>query len=149
VGREALLFHLLHRDLSSFDVSDVPQTGALAEQKSQTRRGIDRLIEQIAHDGRLPSAHLTYLGVAITSGEEEGRGFYHQARVLVPDLRYDSTTMLARRLKEWGCEPWKSGPQRGIKFPALVELRARFDKKHGPQEWPVFDASADPEWEGV
>src|SRR5215469_10479105 len=48
-GREALLHHLLDRDLSSFNVRDVPQTDALADQKAHTRRGVDRVVELIAH----------------------------------------------------------------------------------------------------
>jgi hypothetical protein len=75
-GREALLFDLLHRDLSHFNVRIVPQTGALAEQKAYSRRGIDRLIEHIAHAGSLPSAHCCHVDVAVTSGEERGQGFH-------------------------------------------------------------------------
>jgi hypothetical protein len=149
-GREALLFHLLNLDLSNFNVAQVPQTGALAEQKAFTRRGIDRLIEQIAHDGRLPSAHTVHVNVAVTTGEEDLKGFYHHARTLVPDLRYDSSIVIASKLKdEWGCGPWKSGYQRGITFPPLAELRARFDAKHGPQDWPGASDGGGVDWEGV
>ena len=41
-GREALLEQLLRRDLSTFNVRDVPQTEALADQKAHSRRGVDR-----------------------------------------------------------------------------------------------------------
>jgi hypothetical protein len=145
-GREALLYLLLHRDLSGFNVGAVPQTDALATQKAFTRRGIDRLIEQICHDGILPSAHTIHPNVAVTTGEEEHRGFYYAARTLVPDLRYDSSIVIANRLKEWGCEPWKSGYQRGIRFPALADLRLRFDCKHGPQDWPTSEGG-ELDWE--
>ena len=149
-GREALLFHLLNRDLSSFNVGLVPQTGALAQQKAHTRRGIDRLVEQIAHQGMLPSVHAIYPNIAVTTGEEERKGFYHQARELVPDLKHDGSIVIINKLKEeWGCEPWKSGNQRGIKFPPLAELRAFFDKKHGPQSWPPAEAGKPVEWDGV
>jgi Mesyanzhinovviridae DNA primase len=143
-GREALLDLLLNRDLSEFDVRKVPHTAALAEQKAHSRRGIDRLIECVAHCGLLPAAHMVHRNVAITSGEEEGAGFYHQARGLAPELKFDSQIVIHNALKKnWGCESWKSGNQRGIKFPPLVELRARFDQKHGQQEWPDIA-----EWEG-
>ena len=56
-GREALLYELLNRDLSSFNVRDVPQTDALADQKAHTRRGVDRLVEMVAHSGMLPAVH--------------------------------------------------------------------------------------------
>jgi len=136
-GREALLHHLLDRDLSSFNVRDVPQTDALADQKAHTRRGVDRVVEVIAHSGILPAAHGQHANVAVTSGEENGDGFYPKARTLAPDLKYDSSMVISAALKrDWGCEPWKSGYERGIKFPPLKQLRAAFDKKHGPQDWP-------------
>ena len=56
-GREALLHHLLNRDLAGFNVRAVPQTEALAAQKGYSRRGIDQLIEIISHNGCLPNAH--------------------------------------------------------------------------------------------
>jgi hypothetical protein len=132
-GREALLYLLLHRDLSAFNVGAVPQTDALATQKAFTRRGIDRLIEQICHDGILPSAHTIHPNIAVTTGEDERTGFYYSVRI-------------ANRLKEWGCEPWKSGNQRGIRFPALADLRLRFDRKHGLQGWPASEGQ-EPDWE--
>ena len=61
----------------------------------------------------------------MTSGEEDGNGFYAKARTLAPDLKYDSSIVISAALKRnWGCEPWKSGYERGIKFPPLAELRA-------------------------
>src|SRR5262245_6309673 len=66
-GRGGLLYMLLERDLSDFDVRKVPQTVALAEQKAFSRRGLDLLVETLARDGVLPSAHLTRPNIAITS----------------------------------------------------------------------------------
>jgi Family of unknown function (DUF5906) len=135
-GRAALLHHLLHRDLSGFDVRYVPQTEALAEQKAHSRRGLDRLVEMIAHGGVVPNVHTLHANVAVTTGEERGEGFYCSARSLVPDLKHNSSIVIANTLKkEWGCHPWKSGNQRGIQFPTLTELRDLFDKRHGRQDW--------------
>jgi len=53
----------------------------------------------------------------------------------MPDLKHTSSIVLANALKDWGARRWKSNGQTGIKFPPLPELRARFDSKHGPQEW--------------
>jgi hypothetical protein len=137
-GREALLYELLNRDLSGFNVRQVPQTAALAEQKAFTRRGLDRLIELVAHAGSLPSAHWVYPDIAVTSGEDQSRGFYCQARTLVPDLKYvGSSVVISNKLKDdWQCTPWHSGNVRGLKFPKLSELRHLFDRRHGPQRWP-------------
>jgi hypothetical protein len=135
-GREALLHLLLNRDLSGFNVRAVPQTKALAEQKAHSRRGIDRLLEQAAHNGVLPSVHIGYPDISLTSGEPDGKGLYHAAKSLVPDLRYVSSVVIAKALREeWECIPWKSGAQRGLRFPTLARLRELFDQKHGPQDW--------------
>jgi hypothetical protein len=130
-GREALLDHLRSRDLSDFNVRLVPQTEALAEQKQHSRRGIDRLVETLAHDGLLPSATVNHPNVAVTSGEERGEGFYCAARARVPELKYTPQRVIAETLrKDWNCKPWKSGYQRGIEFPLLAE-------RHGVQNWPT------------
>ena len=137
-GQQALLHHLLHRDLSDFNVRDVPQTDALADQKAYSRRGLDRVIESMAHDGILLAAHMTLPHVAVTSGEEDGSGFYAAAKKLVPDLKHVSSIVIKRLLKDaWGCKDWHVGNQRGLTFPLLSELRKRFDKKHGKQDWPI------------
>jgi hypothetical protein len=128
---------LLNRDLTSFRVWHVPQTKALAEQKAYSRRGVDRLVETIAHDGLVPAADYTHVDVAITTGEDKDEGFYCAARKLVPDLKLTSSIVISHILKDqWGCATWKSGNRRGIRFPSLADLRKQFDAKHGPQQWP-------------
>jgi hypothetical protein len=44
--------------------------------------------------------------------------------------------------KEWGCLTGNNGRRRsgsvqyhGIQWPPLKELRAKFEERHGPQEW--------------
>jgi hypothetical protein len=139
-GRPALLDLLQKRDLSDFDVRKVPQTDALADQKAYSRRGIDSLVEHIAHNGLLLSALGGQPHIAVTSGEDEGIGFYAKAKALVPDLKRLSSIVITRRLKEdWGCKSWKTDYQRGLAFPPLAELRATFDRKHGAQDWPEVD----------
>jgi Family of unknown function (DUF5906) len=146
-GREALLEFLLMRDLSTFNVRDVPQTAALADQKAHTRRGVDRLIEIVAYDGKLPAPHSVYPNIAVTTGEENGEGFYAKARSLAPDLKHDSSIVIGAALKsEWGCRPWKSGNLRGLQFPPLKELRVAFDRKHGGQAWPTYDDVDEKDW---
>ena len=136
-GRAALLHYLLNLDVTAFDVRAVPQTAALADQKTRSRRGVDRLIEIVAHSGILPAGDVTHPNVAITTGEDKGEGLYCGARSMVPELKHDSSIVVAKTLKdEWACKSWKSGYRRGIEFPPLAWLRAQFDRKHGPQEWP-------------
>jgi hypothetical protein len=136
-GRQALLHVLLNRDLTNFNVRLVPQTEALAEQKTHSRRGVDRLVEILCHNGYLPWARDLYPDVAVTSGEENGEGFYCAARNLVPDFKHISSIVISRNLKsQWECASWKASHQRGIHFPPLARLRALFDERHGAQEWP-------------
>jgi hypothetical protein len=136
-GQEALLYMLQQYDLSSFNVRVIPQTEALAEQRAHSRRGIDRLIEIIAHDGALPSGHAYLANVAITSGAEKGEGFYAEAQTLVPDLKHMSSVLIGKKLRgDWGCLDWRESRRRGLEFPPLSELRARFEAKHGEQDWP-------------
>src|SRR6266516_4088424 len=99
-GRAALLHYLLNLDTSKFDVRAVPQTAALADQKTRSRRGVDRLVELVAYSGTLPTADPTYSNVAITTGEDKGEGFYCGARSMVPELRHDSSIVVAKVLKE-------------------------------------------------
>jgi hypothetical protein len=138
-GSERLLHMLQHHDLSGFNVRDVPQTAALAEQKGYSRRGIDQLIEHLAHEGSLPAHHRLYRRIAITTGFEDGKGFHAIVRKLV-DLRHTGPTALVRDLcANWGCKPYRRGGLNGIEFPSLKEFRALFDEKHGPQDWPHGD----------
>jgi hypothetical protein len=93
-GREALLHLLLHRNLSGFNVRSVPQTDALKDQKAYSRRGVDRLVEIIAHEGVLPVPHASYPDIAVSTGEERGEGFYTRARILSPDLKHLSSIVI-------------------------------------------------------
>src|SRR5262249_41511460 len=79
-GREALLDLLMQRDLSQFNIRSVPLTSALATQKAYSRRGTDRLVEILAHDGILPCADASDPSITITTGEDKGEGFYPAAR---------------------------------------------------------------------
>ena len=134
-GDAALLDLLLSRDISHFNIRDVPQTAALGEQKQFSRRGIDQFIEIVASQGELPCAHAGHANIAITSGEERGEGFYAASKKLVRDLGYSSAEVISRALKDWGCKKWRDAARRGIEFPPLGDLRKMFDERHGAQEW--------------
>ena len=145
-GRAALLHYLLNLDISGFDVRAVPQTAALADQKTRSRRGVDRLGRD-----RGPRRHTAGGGHHLSQRRHhhrggQGRGLLLRRAVMVPELRHDSSIVVAKTLKEeWGCKTWKSGYRRGIEFPPLLELRAMFDRRHGPQDWPADVV----DWEGA
>lgn len=141
-GYEALLYHLLHEvDVRDFDPRRVPKTAGLAEQAAYSRKGVDRLVEEWINDGRLPFCHPSKPHIIITSGEEDGRGFDHFIRNKAPDdLRRLGPLQVKNELRRaWGSAHWSSRVKyqqcAGIVMPALSELRAKFEAKHGPQDW--------------
>jgi hypothetical protein len=145
-GNAALLDKLLKRDISDFDPErDMPATAALETQKAYSRRGIDALIDHITDDGVLPCALTQFPWIVSTSGELKNppAGFYAAARRIAPDLkRMHSRTIKRELIENWGCENWRSNGRNGLKFPALSDLRAKFDAKNKmqtnwsmPNEW--------------
>jgi len=142
-GYEALLYYLLYEvDLTGFDVRKVPKTAALEEQAGHSRKGIDALIESIAHTAWLPHQHHLYPNCASTKGEKRGEGFWGWSRENFPELSRHSPHALVRELRNWGCAAWSSGGP-FIKFPVdIAELRQLFDRRHGRQDW----ASDPNEW---
>jgi Family of unknown function (DUF5906) len=145
-GAAAMLHDLMAMDLKGWHPrDDVPQTEALDRQKALTRHGMDAFIEQICHDCFLPCAYgksprdeKEYWCVAITSGEQNGNGLWHYIKTTIPGMKFATARSLTKKLKDdWGCSgsDWHRGTVRGIVFPLPVELRARFELKHGKQEW--------------
>jgi hypothetical protein len=140
-GREAYLYDLLHRDLSGFNIRDIPQTPALANQKMHTRRGIDALVEELASEGLLFEAHESNPAVAITTPFEGRKGFYQAAKSRFPELRHLTDRIINDNLRaEWGCTTWRESRRRGIRFPVLPSLRAMFNIKHGDRHWDQPDS---------
>ena len=135
-GYQALLYHLLHEvDLAGFDVRKVPKTAALQEQAAHSRKGIDALIETVAHNAWLPHQHARHPHVASTKGDLRGDGFWGWARQNFPELARCSPHSFARDLRPWGCTNWNSGGPH-IRFPEdIAELRHLFDQRHGTQDW--------------
>ncbi len=135
-GYEALLYHLLYDvDLAGFDVRKVPKTAALQEQAAYSRRGIDALIETVAHTAWLPHQHHLHPNVASTKGDRRGDGFWGWARDNFPEFSRYSPHAFARELRLWGCTTWNSGGPH-IRFPEdIAELRMLFDQRHGRQDW--------------
>jgi phage/plasmid primase-like uncharacterized protein len=144
-GLAAMLHDLLAFDLDGWHPRiGVPQTKGLQKQKALSRRGVDRLVEIIATDGAVPCPHELYSDIAMTSGEGDGKGFYAHAKTLVPDLKFSSSITIGTALiEQWGCQRWKSGTRRGIRFPPLQELREAFVAKHGAHTWPDSNTTWD------
>jgi hypothetical protein len=148
-GYEAMLHELQTMDLTGFDVRQCPKTEALARQMAHGRRGIDRLVEEACSTGIVPGASHTNPGFSLNGSVAERTGFEgHVDRD--PDLKRLGTLAIKYRLRDdWGCEIGEKArkrehakglPLRGILWPTLSELRAKFVALHGQQQWANPDA---------
>ena len=148
-GYEALLYHLKYEvDLRDFDVRKVPKTAALAEQAAYSRKGLDGLVEKVCSEGVVPCAYrydwpdFSIAADDDNSSDEKGFDTFINTH---PDreLRNLGALRVKNRLrKEWGCKTGNDARRRngsvlvhGIQWPPLKELRAKFEQRHGPQEW--------------
>ena len=159
-GFEALLYHLLHEiDVSDFNVRDVPKTAALAEQAAYSRKGVDLLVEKACNEGQVPCSHSDWPALSDCSGDGSSKlytdyrnGFdyfidHHSDR----GLSWMGALAVKRRLaKDWGCLTGDATRKMvegrklfGVLWPPLVELRAMFEAKFGPQTWACPDVE---EW---
>lgn len=135
-GYEALMHFLRTYDLTGFNVYNVPKTDALMEQKSLSRTGLDALVEALCDDGLIPCSRSRAPDVAITSGDKNGKGFWNWVRDNYQELRFMQPAAMAALLrKDWDCKRWKSNGEAGLRFPPLKDLRAKFDARHGTQDW--------------
>jgi hypothetical protein len=153
-GYEALLYHLLHEvDIRDFNVRAVPRTAALLEQAAHSRKGVDLLVEQACNEARVPCQHDDFPGFSVGKGYERREGFdyfidHHSDHV----LNHMKSLKVKRQLvKHWGCMTGEAARtqrggcrDRGVLWPPLADLRAKFEAKYGPQHW-MTDAE---EWEG-
>jgi hypothetical protein len=152
-GYEALLYHLLREvDIRDFNVRDVPRTAALREQAAFSRRGVDLLVEQACNEARVPCQHDDVPGFSITTGYEDQEGFdYFIDRHGDREISNMRSLKVKRQLvKHWGCLTGEAARtqragirDRGVMWPPLSDLRAKFTAKYGPQTW----MTAATEWE--
>lgn len=140
-GAGAFLNYLQRYDLSDFEVREVPQTGALIEQKLATLSGLERWWYDVLSDGILPGAaydesnwdnakvsversalrscyddymrNTRFQGESVTS-----ESFGVKLRELVPSLQDTRPTILGARLRLYV-------------FPPLHEARRAFEKMMG------------------
>jgi hypothetical protein len=158
-GYEALLYHLLYEiDITDFNVRDVPKTAMLAKQAAFTRKGVDLLIETACSEGYIPRQHESKPDVSICSDYDGERGFKVQGFDYFinhhPDgelARLGALKVKRQLAKDWdfitgtAARTYAGGIQRSsIIWPPLKDLRAKFERKHGKQEWLNPDAA---EWQ--
>jgi hypothetical protein len=150
-GRAALLHFLMERDISKVNIRKVPLTEALAVQKLMTRGGIDSFIEMACEEGCLPVSgpepNVAFTGDRTVDAQEDSdgttlhrterrEGLWTYLKKNYHDLGYRNSSQMKALLREYGCAAWRSNANRGLRFPPLLELRKRYEAKHGPREWP-------------
>jgi Family of unknown function (DUF5906) len=151
-GYEALLYHLQHEiDLRHFDVRKVPTTVGLREQARHSRKGVDLLVETVCNDGRVPCAIDGHADCSSTNSDPTVPGSLDHMLSKSNDRELQKPLTVKRRLiSEWGCKAgdntriWNGNRHVAcIKWPALSDLRAQFEQRHGPQTWDRADVT---EW---
>ena len=124
------------------------ECGFEAVEQLYSRHGIELLVEKACNEGRVPCVHYQEHPELSCTTERTGPyspiGFdefveRHSNRELA---RMGPLTVKRRLVKEWGCQTGKTVRKQidgvriyGIAWPPLPELRERFEKKFGPQEW--------------
>jgi hypothetical protein len=99
---EALLAHLLHRNIEEFDVFAVPNTGELIKQKLQALRGVMKWVYD-----------------AVYSGE------------LIGTTRPQRSRQQRRPVRSTNCGRTANGPQRFSTCRPMTHKRGRRDKRKG------------------
>jgi hypothetical protein len=137
-GYEAMLHDLLSHDLGDWHPRKVPMTEALREEQLRSLQPLDAWVLRFFEDGMLPSDRSADRPNRALSNSQAGlgikNGLYDLARER-PALRHVDDQVLARHLKEWGCQPWRSNLVRGWEFPPLAECRARWEEKYPDWRW--------------
>jgi Family of unknown function (DUF5906) len=151
-GEAAMLHELLLRDLSDFNVRDVPQTSGLLDQKVRSLRGFAAWWYEILSDGRCPGAVIDD-GIFAADADDWATPVKIDRNILYEnyesfskakkEYRAESKSQLGRFLRrhvpevseERPRQPGNSRRDRLYRMPSLNECRAGFEKQIGPIEW--------------
>ena len=151
-GYEALLYHLQHEvNLRNFDVRKVPTTVGLREQARYSRKGVDLLVESVCNEGQVPCVIYNHPDCSFTNIDPTVPGSLDHMLSNSNDRDLQKPLTVKRRLtSEWGCTGGDStriwngkNHDACIKWPPLSDLRAMFERRHGPQTWDRADVT---EW---
>jgi hypothetical protein len=127
----------------------------LAEQAAYSRKGVDLLIEIACHEALAPCQIGTPPGVSVCPNVERQNGFHYGLDHFIihhhdQELKRAGVLKVKNDLRnDWGCTTGKTarqsvaGFQRAcVVWPVLGDLREKFEKKHGKQDW----SNAADEW---
>lgn len=138
-GRAAMLADLLAMDLGDWRPGDaIPDTEALRAQKERSLEPEEAWLLAILESGEIPGEWPYGFGPYCRPSKWRlGRdgGLMDDMRRSGRFLSDRSDQALGRFLGKW-LDRYTTGTARGWRFPALADLRAKWEAKHGPREWP-------------
>jgi hypothetical protein len=158
-GYAAMLYDLLHHDISGWHPRQLRRTGALLTQQQLSLDPLDSWWVELLEGGVLEGANPNAPSQAVSNGYEReiietdgfgGRrtrrvkqlGLYDQARAISPRLRqHVSDHRLGHFLTDQSCVSWKVLQRRGWQFPDLAEARKKWEKRFPGWPWRDPDIS--------
>lgn len=152
-GLGALLYYLMHYDLSSFDIRDVPDTMALAEQKVQGLKNLDKWYFAMLQSGVLDFEFHSAKGDVADWKKEaifvECEEFRHAYTKWMQRQRYAGDEMqsfeIGRQLNAMmpsltTKRKRSAGRKRFYRFPTMDECRSEFETYLGSEfDWEPVD----------
>ena len=152
-GYGAMLYDLLHRDISRWHPRRLPKTDALLDQQRRSLSALETWWIELLEGGVLEGADPLYPSHAVSNSYDRevietdgygGRrtryvkqsGLYDQARTISPHLRqHTSDHALGHFLSQRGCISKKVLRRRGWSFPDLLEARAAWAERFPGWKW--------------
>jgi hypothetical protein len=163
-GYGAMLWELLHRDISGFHPRMIVRNKALAAQQRHSLPYVEGAWSEILETGMLGGVHDIKIPNEVVSNDYEDvvgrkhKGLYSIMREMSPSLKHKSDRFLADYLTERGgndemglplVRRKKVGGHRGWAFPSLSQCRARWTEEHPEWEFNTDITGWGGEWNGA
>ena len=130
-GREAMLYDLLHHNISGIDLRTIPRTEALFDQILQSMNSIEKFWLDCLRHGRILGPFVGGWPIAIEA--EQLRHVFHDYARTIGDRNGLSATEFGKQLRDV-CpgivrgRQTSSGRPYEYRFPPLLECRRQFEK---------------------
>jgi hypothetical protein len=128
-GAAAMLYDLQRMELGDWHPRQIYKTAELRWQQDLSLKPKEEWLLTLLESGCLPTPAM---GKPWASGPTT---LLYDAKDKVPRCRDVSTQELSTFLLKWGCRQ-TGGDDRYYHFPPLPEIRAAWDRKYAPREWP-------------
>ncbi len=133
-GGRTLLHYLMNREISDFEIRNVPWTPALRDQMISSLGPSAQYLALLLDEGMLPNNIRGRPDTALTNGKPGTYGLMDDVRTRMPSLYRLGATELYRAIQAVGGKR-HMGPPRGWRFPMLNEARKNFEKAFCKHLW--------------